>query len=248
MALGNIGNIHFTTNNMDIALDYYNRALKIEQAIENEEGIARNLGNIASVHLENADYEKAEEINLQVIEIEENSDRYAGLASSYSNLGLVYFQIGDYEKAMEYFKKNKEISERINDPLGYAYALNNIGLVYEKYGNLSKAIQNTRKALDMVEEMQNLSSIESFALQLYEFNKQADRNKSALRAYEKYVAARDSLNSITTQRDILNQEYKYAYDKIAFQDSLKYAQAVLWGYSGRRKHKNTKNKTLLTLK
>ena len=224
MALGNIGNIHYTTNNMDIALDYYHRALEIEEKINNPEGIARITGNIASIYLERADYEEAEKLNLQVIEMEESAGRHESLGSSYSNLGLVYYQTGEYEKGMEYFQKSKKLSKQINDPLGYAYALNNIGLVYDKYGNTPKAIENTKEALDIVEEMQNLASIESFALQLYLLNKKAYRSKAALEAHEKYVTAKDSLNSVTTQRDILNQEYKYAYEKIAFQDSIKYAQ------------------------
>ena len=59
---------------------------------------------------------------------------------------------------------------------------------------------------------------------LYTINKAKGKPRKALEMYELYVATRDSTVNEENHRALVEQEYKYNYEKQSLQDSLEYVQ------------------------
>ena len=66
--------------------------------------------------------------------------------------------------------------------------------------------------------------IKDAASNLWYVNKKLGRYKPALEMYELYIATRDSIESEENQKEVIRQEYKYAYEKQAAADSIKAAE------------------------
>ncbi|MFT4663762.1 MAG: tetratricopeptide (TPR) repeat protein [Gammaproteobacteria bacterium] len=63
--LSNIGNVYSDLGNNNIALEFYNRALKISESISDDVGMSVILGNIGTIRDEEKDYAKGRPINLR---------------------------------------------------------------------------------------------------------------------------------------------------------------------------------------
>jgi tetratricopeptide (TPR) repeat protein len=48
--LGNIGIVHLYLSDYALALEYYGKALALDEELGNKAGVARHLGNIGNVH------------------------------------------------------------------------------------------------------------------------------------------------------------------------------------------------------
>ncbi|MBI4648516.1 MAG: SpoIIE family protein phosphatase, partial [Bacteroidia bacterium] len=98
---GNFGAYNYLKGDYPKALDYYFKALKLDDVILSE---TKNLS------------EKQEVKNK--------------IAAVLGNIGLVYSDQGDYPKALDYYFKALKIAEELGNKNGIAGLLGNIGIVY----------------------------------------------------------------------------------------------------------------------
>ncbi|MBI4945736.1 MAG: tetratricopeptide repeat protein [Bacteroidetes bacterium] len=122
--LGNLGVYSFFKGDYPKALDYYLKALKI-----NEEMLS-----------------KAQNLS-------EKQTAQQGIATRFGNIGNVYNNQADYSKALDYYLKALKIDEELNNKNGIAKHLSNIGNVYCNQDNYPKALDYDFKALKMAEEL-----------------------------------------------------------------------------------------------
>jgi tetratricopeptide (TPR) repeat protein len=57
--LGNIGIVHLELSDYALALEYFGKALALDEALGNKAGMARCLGNIGNVYANLSDYARA---------------------------------------------------------------------------------------------------------------------------------------------------------------------------------------------
>jgi adenylate cyclase len=141
------------------ALEYYHKALSINEEKGNKEGIARNLGNIGNVYNELSDYPKALEFNYKALQIFQKLENKHDIALSLKNIGLMYSNLSDYPKAIEYYQKAMFIDEEIGNKDGLATNLGNIGLVYLQLLDNQKALEYYEKALSIYNQIGNKEGI-----------------------------------------------------------------------------------------
>ena len=55
--LGNIGSVYWSESNYPKALEYHQKALRINEKIVSQEGIASNLANIGTVYYSQSNYD-----------------------------------------------------------------------------------------------------------------------------------------------------------------------------------------------
>jgi protein O-GlcNAc transferase len=98
------------------ALEYYSKALHINEEIGNKDGIATNLGNIGIVYLSLSDYPKALEYFSKALHINEEIGNKFGIANNLGNIGIVYATkestYYDAKKAEEYLQKSLLLARR----------------------------------------------------------------------------------------------------------------------------------------
>jgi class 3 adenylate cyclase/TPR repeat protein len=141
------------------ALEYYQKALSINEEIGDKDGIARNLGNIGNVFNELSDYPKALEFYRKALQIFEEIENKHDIAPSLGNIGMMYWNLSDYTKAIEYYQKAMIIYEEIGNNHGLAINLGNIGLVYLQLLDYPKALNYYEKALFISNQIGNKEGI-----------------------------------------------------------------------------------------
>ena len=86
--------------------------------------------------------------------------------------------------------------------------------------NFNKAIFYCNKALVNSEGLGASISLKNISTLLYKCYKVKKNYKNALKMHELSLDTRDTLESVSNQKEVIRQEYKYAYEKQAAVDSV----------------------------
>ncbi|MCL2053556.1 MAG: tetratricopeptide repeat protein [Oscillospiraceae bacterium] len=155
----NTGYIYKYLGEYDRALEFYGKALEIQEKILGKEhpDTATTYNNMAIVYDNQGEYDKALELYGQALEIKEKilGKEHRLTATTYNNMAIVYKNQGEYNRALELYGKVLEISEKI---LGKKHRLtattyNNMAVVYEKQGEYDRALEFYGKALAIDEKI-----------------------------------------------------------------------------------------------
>lgn len=149
--LGNIGNVFMYLGNesTDVkkrnylykkAINYFNEALKIDEELDDKNGIAVNLGNIGNIYNYEQEYDTALIYYLKALKINEEIDDKKNQAINLGNIGTVYFKLKKHTTAEDYLKKSIAISTEIN-------ALHLTGIHEQVYSQLDSATGDYNGAL-----------------------------------------------------------------------------------------------------
>jgi serine phosphatase RsbU (regulator of sigma subunit) len=159
---GTINNIGFNFKNrgeIEKALEYYHKSLKIKEKIGDKKGIAVGLNNIAIILENQGDIEKALGYYRTCLKLQKEIKDDKGVARSYSNIGLAYFNQKNIIKAIEYCRKSTVLQEKIGDKKGLATSLNNLAAIYSEQGNLARSLEYHKKSLALEIEIGNKQGI-----------------------------------------------------------------------------------------
>ena len=135
-----------------MALEYFFKALKLNEEIGNKRSQAINFQNIGIVYAELNDFTKALEYYFKAKKINEEIGEKQNQIIILENIGNVYYNLGEYSKALDYYYKSLEISEEIGDKISQATNFIYIGRIYEAHGDNKEAIKNYFKALKINEK------------------------------------------------------------------------------------------------
>jgi tetratricopeptide (TPR) repeat protein len=224
-ALNNIGVIYLGQGDFEKALEYYFEAVKIQEEIGGEFELANCLDNIGGVYSRQHKYLKAMEYHNKGLKIREKIGDNRGIATSLGNIGVIYSDQGDYARAIDYYTQSLKIGEEIGENMQVSITLNNIASVYNKKGEYAKSIEFSERSSLMAKEIGAPLLTQNAAELLWEVNKKIGRYKESLKMYELFIATRDSIESEANQKAVIQQEYKYAYEKQAAADSITNAEA-----------------------
>ncbi|MEQ9064783.1 MAG: tetratricopeptide repeat protein [Vicingaceae bacterium] len=220
-SLGNIGNIYSTQGDYAKAMDYYTRSLKISEEIGDKKDIASFLINIGVIYENRGDYAKAMDYYTRSLKISEEIGDKKGIALSLNNIGVIYGNDeGDYAKALDYHTRSLKIKEEIGDKEGMAFSLNNIGNNYSLQGDYTKAISYGERALTIAQEVGGIHNIKNASESLYQSYKARGQCSKSLEMHELFITMKDSMLSEESERAVIQQEYKYNYEKEKLADSL----------------------------
>ena len=147
------------TGNLDEALKWYNKALKIfEQVLDSlSPDLATLYSNIGVVYDEKGNLDEALKWYNKALQIEEQvlDPLSLTLATSYCNIGGVYYEKGNLDEALRWQKKALKIREQVLAPFSPSLATSygNIGMVCKDKGNLDEALKWLEKALQIQEQV-----------------------------------------------------------------------------------------------
>jgi tetratricopeptide (TPR) repeat protein len=153
-ALASAGVVYTQENNYYMALENYQKALKVYQEIGQKINISKALNNIGIVYKSQFNYPKALEYLKKAHQIQEAIGEQ-NAPVTITNIGVIYFETKQYATALKYYTDAKKQFEKSDNKLGYALLNNYLGDYYQKQNNADQAKEYYQKALGLYEEMQN---------------------------------------------------------------------------------------------
>nr|QNO54632.1 photosystem I assembly protein Ycf3 [Methanosarcinales archaeon ANME-1 ERB7] len=205
IARGNIGNVYQIKGELDKALDYFEKALKLSEGLGIKEVMAVQLRNIGNVNLDKGEHEKALGYYLKALKLDEELGRKKEIAADLGNIGIVYRIRGEIEKALEYFEKALELDEKLRIKEGMTRALGNIGIIYQIKGEHEKALEYFEKALELDEELGMKQGIATELMNIGNVNFDKGELGKALEYYDKALKMFKEMGiRIETARTLMN--------------------------------------------
>jgi tetratricopeptide (TPR) repeat protein len=234
--IGNIGIVYKNQGDYAHALEYYFKALKINEEIGNKDGQTNMLGNIGTVYSDQGNFSKALEYYFKAQKIDEEIGNKRSQAVNLGNIGLVYKDQGNYAKALDYYFKALKINEEIGNKRSQAINLGNIGIVYHNQGNYDKALDYYFKALKINEEIGNkhgqAANLGNIGLVYWNQGNYA-------KALEYYFKALKINEEIGNKR---NQAINLGNIGIIYKDQCDYAKALDYYFKALKIHEEIGNK------
>jgi tetratricopeptide (TPR) repeat protein len=151
--LTDFGMISYYLGELDRALEYYEKALELDEELERKGGIAAELGNIGATYLAKGELDKALDYTKKALKLFEELGRKDGIAILLRNIGYVKLDKGEHEKALEYYEKALKLAEELGRKEEIAADLGSIGTVYRIKGEHEKALEYFEKALEVDVEL-----------------------------------------------------------------------------------------------
>jgi len=192
-ALGTLGNVHSDLTDYALALEYFGKALELDEELGNKAGMATHLSNIGIVHLEHSDYALALEYFGKALELDEELGNKAGVAACFGNIGNVYANLSDYARALEYYRKALLLKEELGNKAGVAIQFGNIGVVHGQLSDYVRALEYFGKALALHEELGNKALVASWLGNIGTVHYSLSNYARALEYYGKALALHEEL-------------------------------------------------------
>jgi tetratricopeptide (TPR) repeat protein len=191
--LGELGVIFYYSGELEKALEYYEKALELEEELEIKEEITAILGNIGIVYSTRGELDKALEYLEKALKLDEELERKEGMAAVLGNIGIVYKTKGELDKALEYYEKALKLHEELGRKREMGANLGNIGVVHGIKGELDKALEYLEKALKLDEELGRKEGIAAVLGNIGIVYKTKGELDKALEYYEKALELDEEL-------------------------------------------------------
>lgn len=146
--LNNIGNIYMDfLADYDIAICYFERAVKIKKALGELQYVAFINGNIGICHKKKGDYAQAFKYMSETLDIAEQLNHKPIKGENLSELATLYTDVGQYEQAAPYYEQALKIHQETQNVGAELETLNNYAVNFGRAGKFQKADSLYRTAL-----------------------------------------------------------------------------------------------------
>lgn len=141
--LNGFGLINWNKGNFDIALNYFFKAVKLNESLPQNQRYSSSLfyNNIGLIYSEKKLYEKALSYYLKAYEIRVKDKMLSEQGISLNNIGICYTNLKKTDLAIEAFEKGKVITKQTNNTFAYYKILHNLGNLYADDNKFQKAIE-----------------------------------------------------------------------------------------------------------
>ncbi|MBC7640847.1 MAG: tetratricopeptide repeat protein [Flavobacterium sp.] len=211
-AYNNIAVVYKSMHDYPKALEYLQKALKIQQQ-NAEETVAVTLANIGNIYFEMHNYNLAFSYYQKSEKLFKNIDNVRNFALLNSYFGDYYKKIKNDIKAFEYYNKALETYNKIENLNGASLVLLNLGQMNYDIGKFTDALPQALKSLQYAKETgvidQTIFS-EKLTSDIY---LKLNNPTESLNHYKQYIVFRDSLNNENNTKKFKDAEENFEIDK-----------------------------------
>lgn len=213
MLLNNIGVIYDNVNDLDGALDYFNKALQINLSLKdkNLKEIYLNYMNISSIYEKKGDIEKAIDLALKALQYIKPSDGVTHYAHAVT-LSILYKKIGNSTLALSYVDNAIANLDTLPHVPMLINAMQVKSDILMDSGNADEAMKVNSRAILKAKEIGNQRTHHTLLKQRAEIEKLMGNPVEAYALIEESEAMRDSLSQLdaadhlTQLQTLLNRE------------------------------------------
>jgi tetratricopeptide (TPR) repeat protein len=139
-ALNLLGAVCYYTGENELALKYYEEALKIKRETDDKAGEGMLLGNIAGIFTNQGKFYDAITYYNRALQVNAGI-KSENVAANHNGLGECYRLISNYGEALKHYFKALRIAEEKKDEDMINQLYNNIGIVYQNQNNSDEALK-----------------------------------------------------------------------------------------------------------
>ncbi len=148
----NLGLCYSSLGRYDEAIQFYERALAIDEQYQSRGDVAVTLANLGTVYSNKGDIRKAIEHQERALAIFRELGFRRNEGITVSLLGQNYHTLGMPDKAIEYYTDALQIAREVENRIGEGVCLSNLGNLHYDLGNPSVALDYYQQALDIARE------------------------------------------------------------------------------------------------
>ncbi|MFX0125698.1 MAG: tetratricopeptide repeat protein [Candidatus Hodarchaeota archaeon] len=153
-----IGIIHTSRENYDLALEYLEKSAEIFKQLGSP-SYSINLSLIGDIHHAKGDVEKALGLYQKTLEEFESSGNIIRLIGILMGIGQIHFLRGDLELATESFKQSLSKARETNYRSSIAYSLEWLAYIHIHQGELDKALIKKNQSLKLFKDLEDHQGI-----------------------------------------------------------------------------------------
>ncbi len=147
------GRIWHSLGKLEMAREFYLRALEISRGGKHRQTESKALGNLALVEWETGNNESARVLFEQDVELTRRIGDRSGEGISLGNLGLLHLDENRPEVALDYLEQDLAIAREVGNRWSEGVSLLNIASIHFDRGNLAKAGKLRLEALGIAREI-----------------------------------------------------------------------------------------------
>ena len=209
----NMGAIHFYQDHLDLALEYYDKALHFYEETNDKSGIGICYVNMGALLFTIHKDTLALEYEQKALEILTELGDKNNVSNCYVNIGNIYDKWGNYELAIENGHKALMLSEEIGDKSGISAVLGNLSASYLKLKNYNKAIEYALRSLEIAKETGELQWQKTAYSNLSSAYELLNDFKTSLDYYKLSVSVNDSIYNDEKHSQLSKMEAIYQNEK-----------------------------------
>lgn len=153
-AYASTGIVYSQQSNHYMALENYEKALKLYREVGQKVNISKALNNIGIVYKAQQNYPKALEYFKKAHAIQREIGEQ-NEAVTLTNIGVIYFETKNDEQAIKYYNQAKMLFEENGNQYGLALVSNYLGDYFSRQLNVPLALEYYHKSEQLYEAMQN---------------------------------------------------------------------------------------------
>jgi tetratricopeptide (TPR) repeat protein len=139
--------------NYSKAMEYYTKALSIQELHAGTSKIYDSFGGIAGVYANQREYDKALEYYFKALAILESTTDRSARGVIYQNIGNVYVDMKDIKKAEQYYQLSLTEFEAIRNDGGRIVSLVKMSDVFRSRFQFDEALKNDQRAFAIADKM-----------------------------------------------------------------------------------------------
>ncbi len=174
-----------------LALDYYNKALRIYKQLNIKTKAAAVLQNIGLIY-QKSNFYTALQYHQQALNDFEQENDAVSMANCYRSMGVDYQYLSQYPKALECLQKAFNSYEKAENKSGMAGTFGDMGIVYTYLENLPRALQYHQKSLELYELSGDKKGMADELGNLGNVYDNMDDSANALQSYHKALEISES--------------------------------------------------------
>ncbi len=243
----------YQANQLESALESWQKALVVYRELKDRKGEGYTLGNMGLAYHSLRNYIKAIEYTQQVLAISRELKDRQSEGEALGNLGMAYLYLNQYTKTIEYLQQRLTLNREIHDRQGEMRSLLTLSELYVALKDKAKAIELSQQALVLAKELKS-PELEKAALQILEkARKIVDRSlqisprkaegdrllqqgsqqiqstqvAAALRSWQQALAIYQELKDLLSQAKVLSNLEATYYSLSNYIKAIEYGQQLL---------------------
>jgi tetratricopeptide (TPR) repeat protein len=195
------------------ALNIHLRCLKISREIGYEFGIASALVDIGTDYIDLHQTEKGIPYYLESRKYINAVTEPGYVLQIYASVSSAFQFMNQPDSAYYYAYKAYTMAKQLNDKMALSSAMAMLTRIYHISGDHRNAKKLGLETLELAKELKYKPQIRDICINLKAIYLREENYKEALKVYELYIAARDSLSDEEVSKQAIEKEFSYNLEK-----------------------------------